>query len=75
LDEGLFHKAIRTDRKRRFLEKPEEFEDDHDNDNDSNDVKDVSIHAGDSYQIARAMVNIYPNLSAIPAVSLQRRFA
>ena len=48
LDEGLFHKAIRTDRKRRILEKPEEFEDDHDNDNHSNYVKDVSVHAGDS---------------------------
>ncbi len=45
----------------RLLEQPEEFEDDHDNDNHSNYVKDVSAHAGDSYQIARAMVNIYPN--------------
>ena len=48
LDEGLSDKAIRTDRKRRILEKPEEFEDDHYNDNHSNDVKDVSVHAGDS---------------------------
>ena len=46
LDEGL--SDIRTDRKRRILEKPEEFEDDHYNDNHSNDVKDVSVHAGDS---------------------------
>jgi hypothetical protein len=30
---------------RRFLEQPEEFEDDHDNDNHSNDVKDVSVMA------------------------------
>jgi hypothetical protein len=43
----------------------EHFEDDDDNDNDSDDVEDVSVHAGDSYQIARAMVNIYPNLPAI----------
>jgi APA family basic amino acid/polyamine antiporter len=48
LNEELFHKAIRTDRKHRILEKPEEFEDDHDNDNHSNDVKDVPVHAGDS---------------------------
>ena len=41
-----------------LLEQPEDFEDDHDNDNHSNYVKDVSAHAGDSYQIARAMVNI-----------------
>ena len=45
---GYFSKAIRTDRKRRILEKPEEFEDDHYNDNHSNYVKDVSVHAGDS---------------------------
>jgi hypothetical protein len=44
-------------------------------DNHSNYVKDVSAHAGDSYQIARAMVNIYPNLSATTAFHLQRRFA
>ena len=44
----LFHKAIRTDRKRSILEKPEKFEDDHYNDNHSNYVKDVSVHAGDS---------------------------
>jgi hypothetical protein len=43
----------------------EHFEDDDDNDNDSDYVKDVSVHAGDSYQIARAMVNIYLKLSAI----------
>jgi hypothetical protein len=72
LDEGLFHKAIRTDRKRRILEKPEEFEDDHYNDNHSNDVKDVSVHAGDSYQIARSIVNIYPNLPDNPAKFAQR---
>jgi hypothetical protein len=57
------------------LEQPEEFEHDHDNDNHSNYVKNVSIHAGDSYQIARAKVNIHPNLSAITAFSLQQRFA
>jgi len=34
-DDGTFHKAIRTDRKRRILEKPEEFENDHYNDNHS----------------------------------------
>jgi hypothetical protein len=28
------------------LEQPEDFEDDHDNDNHSNNVKDVSAHAG-----------------------------
>jgi hypothetical protein len=39
---------MRTDPKRRILEKPEEFEDDHYNDNHSNYVKDVSVHAGDS---------------------------
>jgi hypothetical protein len=43
----------------------EHFEDDDDNDNDSDYVKDVSVHAGDSYQIACAMVNIYLKLSAI----------
>jgi hypothetical protein len=53
-----------------LLEQPEDFEDDHDNDNHSNYVKDVSAHAGDSYQIARAMANIYLNLSAI-----HRKFA
>ena len=34
--------------KRRLLEQPEEFEDDHDNDNHSNYVKDTSVHARDS---------------------------
>jgi hypothetical protein len=48
-----------------LLEQPEDFEDDHDNDDHSNYVKDVSAHAGDSYQIAWAMVKIYPNLSVI----------
>jgi hypothetical protein len=48
-----------------LLEQPEDFEDDHDNDNHPNYVKDVSVHAGDSCQIARAMVNIYLKLSAI----------
>jgi hypothetical protein len=43
---------------RRFLEQPEEFEDDHDNDNHSNDVKDVSVHAGDSYQSECAVASI-----------------
>jgi hypothetical protein len=57
------------------LEQAEQFEHDHDNDDHSNYVKNVSIHAGDSYQIARAKVNIYPNLSAITAFSFQRRFA
>jgi hypothetical protein len=60
---------------RGLLEQVEQFEHDHDNDNHSNYVKDVSIYAGDSYQIARAKVNIYPNLSAITSFSLQRRFA
>jgi hypothetical protein len=50
--------------KRRLLEQPEEFEDDHDNDNHSNYVKDVSTHDGYSYQPAPAMVNICPNLPA-----------
>jgi len=35
LDDGPFHKAIPTDHKRRILEKPEKFEDDHYNDNHS----------------------------------------
>jgi hypothetical protein len=48
-----------------LLEQPEDFEDDHDNDNHSNYVKDVSVHTGDSYQIARAMVNIYQNLLVV----------
>jgi len=43
---------------RRFLEQPEEFEDDHDDDNHSNDVKDVSVHAGDSYQTECAVASI-----------------
>jgi hypothetical protein len=61
---GLVHdQALETP----TLEQPKEFEDNHDNDNHSNYVKDASVHAGDSYQIARAMVNIYPNLSAITA--------
>jgi hypothetical protein len=33
-----------------FLEQPEDFEDNHNNDNNSDYVKDVSVHAGDSYQ-------------------------
>jgi hypothetical protein len=52
------------------LEQPEDFEDNHDNDNHSNYVKDISIHGSHSYQIARAMVNTYRNLSAI-----HRKFA
>jgi hypothetical protein len=48
-----------------FLEQAEDFEDDHDNDDHSNYVKDVSAHFGDSYQIACAMVKIYPNLSTL----------
>ena len=47
------------------LKHVKQFEDDDDNDNDSNDVEDVSVHAGDSYQIERAVVNIYLKLSAI----------
>ena len=47
-----------TTSKRRFLEQPEDFEDDHDNDNHSNDVKDVSVHAGDSYQSECAVASI-----------------
>jgi hypothetical protein len=47
------------------LEQPEDFEDDHDNDNHSNYIKDISVHKRQSYQIARAMVNTYRNLSAI----------
>jgi hypothetical protein len=34
---------------RRFLEQPEEFEDDHDNENHSNYVKEGSAHAGAIY--------------------------
>jgi hypothetical protein len=45
-----------------LLEQPEDFEDNHDNDNHSNYVKDISAHVGNSYQIARAMINIYLNL-------------
>jgi hypothetical protein len=52
-----------------LLEQPEDFEDDHDNDNHSNYIKDLSAHAADSYQIAHAMVNIYPNLPALRGVS------
>jgi hypothetical protein len=44
------------------LEQPEDFEDDHDNDNHSNYIKDISVHKGHSYQIACAMVKIYPKL-------------
>jgi hypothetical protein len=51
------------------LEQPEEFEDDHDNDNHSNYIKDVSAHAANLYQIAHAMVNIYPHLPASRGVS------
>ena len=40
--------GLKHDRKRRILEKPKEFEDDHYNDNHSNYVKDVSVHAGNS---------------------------
>ena len=60
---------------RGLLEQAEQFEHDHDNDDHSNYVKNVSIHAGDSYQIGRAKANINPNLSAVTAFSLQRRFA
>ena len=58
-----------------LLEQAEEFEHDYDNDDHSNYVKDVSAHGGRLYQIARAMLNIYSNLSAITTFSLQRRFA
>jgi hypothetical protein len=47
-----------TTQQRQFLEQPEEFEDDHDNDNHSNDVKDVSVHAGDSYQSECAVASV-----------------
>lgn len=47
----------RLSRQGQPLKQPEDFEDDHNNDNHSNYVKDVSAHVGDSYQIARAMVN------------------
>ena len=40
------------------LEQPQEFKDDHNNDNHSDYIKDVSVHASDLYQTARAMVNI-----------------
>ena len=40
------------------LKQSEEFEDDHDNDNHSDDVKDVSVHAGDSYQSECAVASI-----------------
>jgi len=43
----------------------EHFEDDDDDYNHSNYVKDISAHAGNSYQIERAVVNIYLKLSAI----------
>ena len=36
----------------------EHFEDDDDNDNDSDYVKDVSVHAGDSYQSECAVASI-----------------
>jgi hypothetical protein len=51
-------------RRRSKLKQPEDFEDDHDDDNHSNYVKDVSAHAGDSYQIERAMLNTCLNLSS-----------
>ena len=57
-----------------LLEQPEDFEDDHNDDNHSNYVKDVSAHAADSYQIAHAMVNIYPNLPASRGVSFAAKF-
>jgi hypothetical protein len=41
-----------------LLEQPEDFEDDHDNDNNSDYVKDVSVHAGDSYQSECAVASI-----------------
>jgi hypothetical protein len=37
----------RTKTVRRLLEKPEQFQDDHDNYNYSNYVEDASVHAGD----------------------------
>jgi hypothetical protein len=50
-----------------LLKQPEDFEDDDDNDNHSNYVKDVSAHAGNSYQIAFAMVKIYGKLISHPS--------
>ena len=44
--------------RRGSLEEAEEFKHDHDNDNHSNDVKDVSVHAGDSYQSECAVASI-----------------
>ena len=63
---GLFTADMCVSR-RSGLEEAEQFEHNHDNDDYSDYVEDVSVHAGDSYQIARAMVNIYPSLSAITA--------
>jgi hypothetical protein len=57
-----------------LLEQPEDFEDDHNDDNYSNYVKDVSAHVADSYQIAHARVNIYPNLPASRGVSFAAKF-
>ena len=39
----------------------EHFEDDDDNDNDSDYVKDVSVHAGDSYQSGVCGGQHYPD--------------
>ena len=49
---------------RRLLKKSKEFEDDHDDDNYSNDIEDVSVHTGDSYQSECAVARIYPDLAA-----------
>jgi hypothetical protein len=64
---SVFYSRDAGARRRRGLEEAEQFEHNHDNDDYSDYVEDASVHAGDSYQIARAMVNIYPNLSAITA--------
>jgi hypothetical protein len=49
--------------RRRFLKQAEEFEDDNDNDNHANDVKNVSVHVGDSYQSECAVASQQLQLS------------
>ena len=39
------------------LEQAEQLEHDHDNDDDSNDIKNISIHDRDKYQITYTCVN------------------
>jgi hypothetical protein len=60
--------ACQSHQQGRLLEQAEQFEDDHNNDNYSDYIKDVSVHAGDSYQIECAVASIYTDWAAFRIV-------